>query len=183
MIINLNYLKKKENKIFFKKYLFKKIKFLKINLFKILGLLKLLVYINKNKIILNFLKKYYQKYTYLTFLNYFNEINYSYKNMLYIVLNNKKKQIFLNILNTFKKNKNFLSTGVCLKYLNIKTKSMRRSNKGFLILINFLKKILIKNKGLYFNFFLNSSKKYSLILFKELSNFLKNIKKKNVIVV
>lgn len=179
MIIISNFWKKKEKNLFLKKFIFKKIKNLKLNMITLLNIINLLFYINKNKIILNFLKKYYQKYNYINILNYFNNFSLFYKNILYIVLNNKKKQVFLNILNSSKKNKNFLSTGVCLKYLNIKTKSMRRSNKGFLILINFLKKILLKNKFFFFNFFVNSSKKYSLILFKELSFFLKNIKKKN----
>ena len=179
MILNSKFLKKKEVSRLLKKKIFKKKKNLNLKNIFLKNLLVFLVYIYKTTNLLNFLKKYFNKYIYMNTLKYFYSVNLLYKNILYVVINNKKKQIFLNILNNSKKNKNFLSTGVCLKYLNIKNKSMRRSTKGFLILINFLKKILLKNNFCFFNFFINSSKKYSLILFKELSAFLIHIKKKN----
>lgn len=148
-------------------------------MFKLKNLIKLTkLHFKKNKK-LYFLKKY--KFFYF-FLNYFTNLKKytnSCKKILYVIFNNNKKQTFVNILNSYKKNKHFLSTGVCIKYnKNTKSKSLKRSIKGLLMLLHMLKKNLIKNKKYYFFFLLNSSRKLSIIILKELSFFLKKIKKK-----
>lgn len=177
MIIKSNFYLKKEKKIKIHSFFLKKLKRLSVSYFFLNNISNFLIFLKKDLNFLIFLKKYLKKYIYISILKNFFFYKLKFKDVLYIILNNKKKQGFLNILNSLKKNKNFLSAGVCLKFLGSKTKSMRRSTKGFLVLINFLKKILIKNKNLFFNFNIISSKKYSLILIRELSNLLKNLKK------
>jgi hypothetical protein len=181
LIINSKILRKKENKLKVKIILLKKLKKLVVSYFFLKNISNLIIELKKNSGLLGLLKCYIKKYIYISTLRAFFFFKFKFENILYIILNNKKKQGFLNILNNFKKNKNFLSSGVCLKYLGQKIKSMRRSTKGFLVLINFLKKILLKNKNLFFSFNIISSKKYSLLLFKEISFFLKNLKKNDTI--
>jgi len=181
MIIKSNFYLKKQRRLSIKLFFLKKLKKLQIFYFFLNNISKFLIFLKKEFNFLNFLKKYFKKYIYIITLKNFFFYNLKPKNSLYIILNNKKKQIFLNILNNLKKNKNFLSTGICLKILGSKTKSMRRTTKGFLVLINFLKKILLKNKNLFLNFNIISSKKYSLVLLKELAAFLKIIKKNSAI--
>ena len=179
LLITSNFLKKKELSLKTKVIFLKKLKKLNNAHFFLKNIVELLVELKKNNVTL-LLKSYFKKYIYINILRSFFFFKFNLNNILYIIINNKKKQVFLNILNNFKKNKNFLSSGICLSLLGQKIKSMRRSTKGFLVLINFLKKILIKNKAFLFNFNIISSKKFSLILFKEINLFLKNIKKTNV---
>lgn len=179
MIISSNFFKKKESSLKTKFIFLKKLKKLNNLFFFFKNITNFLIELRKNNLGISYLKNYFKKYIYINILWSFFFFKFNFTNTIYVILNNKKKQGFLNVLNNFKKNKNFLSAGMCLKILGQKIKSMRRSTKGFLILINFLKKILLKNKSSFFNFNVISSKKYSLILFKEIQNFLKILKKTN----
>lgn len=113
--------------------------------------------IYKNNIIE--IKKSYNKNIKLLYYYYYFEKNFIHsnffnKNNYYINLNKKRNHYSISII---KNNMlySYISVGVMLKFFNFDKKCLRRSKKGFRILINTFKKFLTKNNHENINLSLN----------------------------
>lgn len=97
--------------------------------------------------------QYFDKITKHNYVFMFNRSKWHYS---FSLLNNSKTVFFFSL-------------GTLLKYLKIDLKSLRRSKKGFLILLNIflttLKKFIQQNVSVFFNFF-----DHKLIFFKKKIN-------------
>ncbi len=157
-----------------------KLNFKNLYFLKEVNLKKTIFNLNYNIISYNifFNKNLYDKnikllYYYRTIVN--NNINYNntnIKNTYYIILNKKKNHYYLNILEN-NKLYCYLTVGTMLQFFNLTKKCLRRSKKGFNMLINCFKKFFnyfnVNNINLILNFL-----DFNFILLKK--NFFKNIK-------
>lgn len=175
--------KKKIKKKTYKIFKIKKIYiFNKLNLKMFSEILKLFILFNLNFVKKKKILKNYKNYIYI---NYFNlnlislKNNLENKNNFYLILLNlKHKKPFINFM-VQKKNKIALSTGIVLRYLNIKEKKLKKKLSSLYLMLKIVlimlqreilsfKKIIFEIKGLRKDIYLIIKFLKARLIFKNL---------------